>query len=107
MDERDARMARNEVLFREVNERVNDLSDELRDYSADYFCECANIDCTYRVPLSAREYEAIRQEPTQFVVLPDHFTPEVEELVVQGDRFWVVRKTGEAGEMVKALDPRA
>jgi len=43
----------------------------------------------------------------QFVVLPLHYTPEVEDLVLKEDAYWVVRKTGEAGEYVEQLDPRS
>jgi hypothetical protein len=107
MDEREKRMAENEALFREVNERVSTLSDRLGpDVPYEYLCECANADCTFRIALSSAEYEAIRADSKQFWVLPMHFTPEVERLVAENDRFWVVRKTGDAGEFVEKLDPR-
>ena len=100
-------MAENEALFREVNERVSTLSDRLGpDAPYEYLCECANADCTFRIVLSTPEYEAIRASPKQFVVLPLHYTPEVETLVHEADAYWVVRKTGEAGEFVEQLDPR-
>lgn len=108
MDERERRMAQNEVLFREVNERVRDVATQLGDDGGyEYFCECANKDCTFRVSLSLADYEAIRQDPRQFVVLPGHFTPEVENVVAETEKFWIVRKAGEAGEYVSALDPRS
>ena len=107
MEERERRLAQNEVLFREVNERVEDIAVKLGDDGGyEYFCECANKDCTFRVPLTVVEYERIRSDPKQFVVLPDHYTPEVEDVIFESDRFWVVRKTGEAGEYVEHLDPR-
>jgi hypothetical protein len=102
-------MAQNEALFREVNERVEDIAVELGDEEGgyEYFCECANKDCTFRLVLSVDEYESVRSDPKQFVVLPDHFTPEIEELVLSTDQYWVVRKPGEAGEYVEQLDPRS
>ena len=107
MDAREKRLAENEALFREVNERVSTLSDRLGpDVPYEYLCECANADCTFRIALSSGEYEGIRADPTQFLVLPMHYTPEVETLVIESDAYWVVRKTGEAGEFVKQLDPR-
>ena len=99
-------MTRNEALFREVNERVQDHAEEGGAAVYEYFCECANIDCTFRVTLAPSEYEAVRADPTQFIVLPLHFTPEIEELVAQTETHWIVRKTGEAGEYVEQLDPR-
>ena len=75
-------MAQNEALFREVNERIRATAEGLgSDADFEYFCECANADCTFQISLTAAEYEHIRSDPTQFVVLPLHFTPEVETLV--------------------------
>ena len=64
MDEREKRMAQNEALFREVNERVNDLTTDHGSASVhEYLCECANSDCTFRVRLDPSDYEAIRRDP--------------------------------------------
>jgi hypothetical protein len=107
MDAREKRMATNEALFREVNERIELMAHHLGpEVPYEFLCECANADCTFRLTLPISTYESIRADPKQFVVLPLHYTPEVEELVVEGDTHWVVRKTGEAGEYVEHLDPR-
>jgi len=107
VDERERRLAQNEALFREVNERVETLADRLGPNVAyEFLCECANADCTFRIALTLETYEAVRADGTQFVVLPDHYTPEVEDLMIQEDTYWVVKKTGEAGEYVEQLDPR-
>jgi len=108
MDEREARLAQNEALFREVNERMNDLAADHGDATVhEYLCECANADCTFRVRMAPSAYEALRSDPRQFVVLPQHYTPEVETLVAEHEEYWVVRKTGEAGDYVEHLDPRS
>ncbi len=109
MDERDQRMAQNEALFREVNERVEDIAVKLGDDEGgyEYFCECANKDCTFRLVLSLEDYESVRSDGKQFVVLPDHYTPEIEEIVLRNDGYWVVRKAGEAGDYAERLDPRS
>jgi hypothetical protein len=111
MDERERRMTNNETLFREVNERVEDTATQFvgddEDSKHEYFCECANPDCTFRVTLTHAQYESVRANPKQFVVLPDHFTPEVETLVTKNEGHWLVRKTGEAGDYVEKLDPRS
>jgi AraC-like DNA-binding protein len=107
MDESERRMAQNEVLFREVNERVDDLAEGVAAGHAEYLCECANQLCTFRVPLTPTEYASVRADGKQFVVLPDHWTPEIETLVLRDERYWVVRKTGEAGAYVEATDPRS
>ena len=107
MDERERRMTQNEALFREVNERVQEKAEDFGGGTFEYFCECANPDCTFRLTLTSAEYERVRADPAQFVVLPLHFTPEIETLVVENEGHWVVRKTGEAGDYVERLDPRS
>jgi len=107
VDAREKRMTQNEALFREVNERVQDHAEAGAVGVYDYFCECANLDCTFRVRLAPAQYESIRADPKQFVVLPLHYTPEVETLVAEHDTYWIVRKTGEAGEYVANVDPRS
>ena len=108
MDEREQRLAQNETLFREVNERVETLAHQLGpNVPYEFLCECANADCTFRLTLPLKVYESVRADPQQFVVLPLHYTPEVEDLVLKEDAYWVVRKTGEAGEYVEQLDPRS
>ena len=101
-------MAENEVLFREVNERVDSVAHRLGPgVPYEYLCECANADCTFRIQLATDEYQAVRSDPKCFVVLPLHYTPEVENLVKEEERYWVVRKTGEAGQYVEEMDPRS
>lgn len=108
MDAREKRMAENEALFREVNERVNDVARQFAvDTVYEYLCECANADCTFRLTMTRGEYEAVRADPAQFGVLPHHFTPEIETVVQENDSYWIVRKTGDAGEHVEKLDPRS
>ena len=107
VDERERRMAQNEALFREVNERVESVAHRLGPGVAyEFVCECANADCTFRVQLPVDAYEDIRSDPKQFVVLPLHYTPEVEDLVAEEDSYWIVRKSGEAGDYVERLNPR-
>jgi len=100
-------MAQNEALFREVNERVNEIAQDLGPNARyDYLCECANPDCTFRLSLATADYEAVREIATQFIVLPQHYTPEIETLVAEHPSHWIVSKTGAAGEYVAKLDPR-
>lgn len=108
MDAREQRMAQNEVLFREVNERIEAVAHQLGpEVPYEFLCECANPDCTFKLSLPLATYESVRADPKQFVVLPHHYTPEVEDLVTKEDAYWVVKKEGEAGEFVEHLDPRS
>jgi len=106
--EREDRISRNEVLFREVNEQIEDLqSGEGVEGRFDFLCECADKDCVETVSLTLLEYEAVRSEATQFVVLPGHEVPDIERTVQSGDRYSIVRKEGEAAEVAEAHDPRS
>jgi hypothetical protein len=101
-------MTQNETLFREVNERVEAVAHQLGpDVPYEFLCECANADCTFMLSLPISVYEAVRADPRQFVVLPVHYTPEVEELIVEEASYWIIRKTRAAGEYVERLDPRS
>lgn len=107
MDAREQRMTQNEALFREVNERVRDVAHQLGpSVPYEFLCECANTDCTFRIEVPLQVYETVRADPRQFVVRPLHYTPEIEDLVAENDAYWIVRKTGEAGDYVEDLDPR-
>jgi hypothetical protein len=71
-------------------------------------CECAASNCLERISLTLAEYEAIREHPNRFAVIPSdaHFFPDVEVVVEKTDRYWVVEKIGEARRVAVELDPR-
>jgi hypothetical protein len=99
------RLARNQVLFREVNERLRDVLDDSAGHS-EFVCECSKTDCIETVPLELSEYERVRSEPNQFVIAPGHAVPEIDEVVWESDRYDLVRKTTGA-EYAKRTDPRS
>ena len=109
MDERQHRVGVNEALFREVNERIEAVSETLQMTSEKIaiLCECGDATCTERVEVPVAEYERIRDEPDLFLVRPGHEAPEVEDVVERGPDWDVVRKkSGEPAELARELDPR-
>jgi hypothetical protein len=99
-----ARVAKNESLFREVNERIAELEERFgaRDPNQlllGFVCECATIGCTARVEMSVDEYLFARERPDRFLVAPGHVDPDYERIVLQTDRFTLVEKFGLAGEI--------
>jgi hypothetical protein len=98
------RAAQNQSLFREVNERIEDLSASAP--FAGFICECLSTDCDERVPLTIEEYEHVRAGSNRFVVLPGHDVPEVEQVVETTARYVVVSKLGAGAEVAAQLDPR-
>jgi hypothetical protein len=61
IDDRERRVIRNEALFREVNERIEDVSEDVsRADFIEFLCECGEEACIERIELSREEYEDIR-----------------------------------------------
>jgi hypothetical protein len=108
MDAREERLARNETLFRSVNENIEGAaqSSQLDEHVFEFFCECSNLDCTLQLPLTLSEYERVRADPRQFVVAPGHELPDIEIVVDRSSAYQVVVKEGEAAEFVTEHDPR-
>jgi hypothetical protein len=109
--DRQERAARNQSLFREINERIEDLNEGfgLVLPVGEWICECADDACTERIEMTTDEYEAIRKDGSWFFVAPakEHVWPDVELVVGRHDRYWIVEKVDGAGALAKAADPRA
>jgi hypothetical protein len=75
----------------------------------EWICECADTTCVAHLELSADEYEAVRRNPTYFIVTPsdEHVLPQVEAVVEKTERYWVVTKIGHGGEVARRTDPRS
>lgn len=110
MDERGKRVGKNEVLFREVNERLRDLGESfsLVTEEAEFVCECANTTCVERVHMSLSSYEEIRSDPKRFFVVKGHEILEYEKVVADDSGYFVVEKLpgGPAGIAIRD-DPRS
>ena len=112
MGEREKRLARNETLYREVNERVAEVAEQFLEVQVQtpvgFICECGTADCTEPIATTLAEYEAIRAEHTRFAVVPGHEVPEIESVVERHPAYLVVEKRDEdAQEVARATDPRA
>jgi hypothetical protein len=108
--ERQERAARNQSLFREVNERIEETARPFDPVFTTFACECADTACKEKVSLTYEEYEAVRRWPNHFFVKPGHVFLEIERVVdetgADGSRYQVVEKFGEAGKVAIGLDPR-
>ena len=105
-DEKRVEGARTQSLFREVNERIEEVTAG-RSALGEVVCECADQTCAETIPLTLDEYEAVRRIATHFLVRPGHDVPEIERVVDETDRYVVVEKLDEAGSVATALDPRS
>jgi hypothetical protein len=109
---RNERRARNEALFREVNERIAELSAEReneseQEGSLELVCECGRDDCTELLEVSRAEYEAVRTDPRRFLVIPGHEHTDIARVLERNSGFSVVEKLEEAGEIAVEHDPRS
>jgi hypothetical protein len=100
------RLAMNEALFRDVNERIREISDTFgqRDATYDFLCECSDPECAERVVLTAAQYEHVRADSTRFVVAKGHAMPEIESVVEQAKDHVIVEKDGTAADVAIHLD---
>jgi hypothetical protein len=110
VDARGRRIGRNEVVFREVNERLRELGESFSMVAevADFVCECGNSTCTERVQMTLSEYEQVRSDAKRFFVMKGHELLEYEKVVDEEPGYLVVEKLpgGPAGLAIKD-DPRS
>lgn len=103
MSESLERLARNQSLFREVNERIEMMIGD--NETVEFVCECSDTDCVSTVELKVDAYERIRSKSTWFFVKAGHDIPEIERVVSQSNGYAVVEKLV-AIEFSKEADPR-
>jgi hypothetical protein len=108
---RDERLALNEARVREVNASIESANERLGPAPGEdalelnILCECGTRGCDQIVEIDSEAYRTVREEPTWFVVVPDHVQAEIERVVRQQGRFSIVEKLGDAGEVAELTDP--
>lgn len=73
MDERSAKLAENETIFRAGDESIDRAAGGKLE-QVPFLCECGNERCLARVELTPAAYEAVRAHPARFFVVPGHET---------------------------------
>ena len=110
MDERARRIGENEILYRTVNERIEDLNATFGTPAErmTVVCECGEATCAMQIDLDIPTYERIRADAELFVIVPGHQIEDVETLVEQNGNYAIVRKDpGDSAELAEAHDPRS
>jgi hypothetical protein len=97
--------ARNQALWREVNERIRAVAETSA--RTEFLCECADLDCTETLNLTVAEYERIRSSGVRFPIAIGHDFPEVENVAEENEGYVVVEKIGLAAAEAEKLDPRS
>jgi hypothetical protein len=105
--DRRERLAKNEALFRDVNERVEEIATEHMDpETVEFLCECVDIECLTRVNLSVETYEQVRSDAAHFVLTPGHERPDVEDVIERHPGYVIVRKHPDTQAAVEEWDRR-
>jgi hypothetical protein len=98
-DVRRDRVVKNEIAFRDYNnrrvgfeQRVVGVEEDAEQEVVPFVCECGNADCISALTITVGEYEDAHSAPNQFIVRPNHFYPDVEDVTGRHEHYWVVEK---------------
>jgi len=108
-DDRLRRVGDNEALYRQVNERIEELNQGFGSITGTFAiaCECGNLDCAEQIHVTPQVYEQTRADPTHFIVTPGHQRDDLEVVVAQDDNFVIIEKAPtRARDLAKETDPR-
>jgi hypothetical protein len=105
-DDREVRAARNQSLFRAVNEKLRELNEAFSTVTETYAiaCECADTTCVETLQIAMDDYLEVRKDPNRFVVLTAHVIPDVEQTVAQNDGYSVVEKNADVPSVLGSND---
>ena len=103
-DEREVRAARNQAIFRAINERIVEIN---KGFGGDVdtiaiSCECADAGCAELLRINGDAYASVRRSPRTFAVLTEHVFPDVERVVSRNDGYAVVEVIGHGIEVAEA-----
>lgn len=92
------RRAKNEVAFREYNEKIHRLSRRILDSESRhnlpirFICECSNAECAKPIEIVLSAYEQLRLNPRCFIVVPGHEQVDIETKVDKLGGYTIVEK---------------
>lgn len=109
-DERARRLGLNEAIFREVNERLEQLATTTLNTPdrLELVCECASTECTERISVELEDYETARAHAAHFLVAAGHADPEIERVLQKRAGYDLIEKNaGGPREVAEQTNPRA
>ena len=101
------RLAENEVMFRQANQKVQKSLEELdknvvaaghpslmltADIPLHFYCECSNEKCRKRIKVTPKQYEELHQNSSQFIIIPGHQVATIEKTIHVTPDYMVVEK---------------
>lgn len=97
MSPREARVIRNEALFREVNLRIADLGAVSLGPAEEglllLVCECVDIGCVAPIQVDPATFTRVHKNASRFLVAPGHEHLDVETVIERKKGYLVVEKT--------------
>jgi hypothetical protein len=101
------RAARNEEIFRGINERIEEGAEQHGvETPLPFHCECGRASCLDRLELAPSVYERVVRERYRFVLIPGHEEAAIERVVERQPSYVVVEKIGEAREQIARDHPQ-
>ena len=100
------RIARNDAIFRETNERIGETAEEYGiQGSLPFLCECADQNCREIVRLTLEQFREVRSDPRHFINVPGHEASAHGwvEVIARTDGYVTVAKIGRAGDITETL----
>jgi len=102
-----ARAARNEEIFRSINERIEAGAEQHGVETAlPFHCECGRASCLDTIEIPPSAYERVVRERYRFVLIPGHDDAAIERVVERQPSYIVVEKVGEAREQIDRDHPQ-
>jgi hypothetical protein len=77
----------NQLLLREVNERIGDITVQQKESRSEFVCECGRMDCHGHVHLELGEYQTIRASGDYFIAAAGHCVDGVDRIAESRDGF--------------------
>ena len=102
------RAARNEEIFRGVNERIDEGAERHGvETPLRFHCECGRASCVETIDIRPPEYERIVRERYRFLLIPGHEDPAVERVVERHPDYVVAEKIGDARSQIDRDHPQS
>jgi hypothetical protein len=100
------RAARNEVLFRDANEKLGYKREELEVHGpTPFLCECADPTCTELIRLTREQYEHVRSKANWFLIASGHDAQEA-PAAEEHEGYFIIEKDGVARRIAEEENPR-
>lgn len=79
-----------QLIFREINERVAEVTVQYQESRSEFVCECGRDDCMDHVELELGEYQTIRASGDYFIAAIGHCVDGVDRVAESRDGFDVL-----------------